>query len=184
MLVRGGSAYACLARVAALATELKAAGLPMKPGRAGTMTHDYKRNGTTDLFAALNVGTGEGSSVLEVIDAIARAKGIEITPERGERRAGDPARGPALPRPGPALSALVPAAGLRRPAGATARRRPVPRLVASGVPDRPTTRTDRPLPASPRRRAAESRRRRHRGAHRAGNPRRRCAELARTSPRS
>ncbi|MGO2755803.1 MAG: UDP-glucose 4-epimerase GalE, partial [Brachybacterium alimentarium] len=39
-----------------------------------------------------NVGTGEGSSVLEVIDAIARAKGIEITPERGERRAGDPAR--------------------------------------------------------------------------------------------
>jgi hypothetical protein len=28
-------------------------------GRAGTMTHDYKRNGTTDLFAALNVATGE-----------------------------------------------------------------------------------------------------------------------------
>jgi len=33
--------------------------LPMKPGRAGTMTHDYKRNGTTDLFAAMNVATGE-----------------------------------------------------------------------------------------------------------------------------
>jgi transposase len=33
--------------------------LPMRPGRAGTMTHDYKRNGTTDLFAALNVATGE-----------------------------------------------------------------------------------------------------------------------------
>lgn len=33
--------------------------LPMKPGRAGTMTHDYKRHGTIDLFAALNVGTGE-----------------------------------------------------------------------------------------------------------------------------
>lgn len=33
--------------------------LPMTPGRAGTMTHDYKRNGTTDLFAALNVATGE-----------------------------------------------------------------------------------------------------------------------------
>jgi hypothetical protein len=33
-------------------------GLPMKPGRAGTMTHDYKRNGTTTLFAALNVLTG------------------------------------------------------------------------------------------------------------------------------
>lgn len=33
--------------------------LPMKRGRGQTMTHDYKRNGTTDLFAALNVGTGE-----------------------------------------------------------------------------------------------------------------------------
>ena len=33
-------------------------GLPMKPGRAGTMTHDYKRNGTTTLFAALNVFDG------------------------------------------------------------------------------------------------------------------------------
>jgi transposase len=33
--------------------------LPMTPGRAGTMTHDYKRNGTTDLFAALNIATGE-----------------------------------------------------------------------------------------------------------------------------
>jgi transposase len=33
--------------------------LPMKPGRAGTMTHDYKRHGTTDLFAALDIATGE-----------------------------------------------------------------------------------------------------------------------------
>lgn len=33
--------------------------LPMKPGRAGTRTHDYKRHGTTDLFAAMNVATGE-----------------------------------------------------------------------------------------------------------------------------
>jgi transposase len=30
----------------------------MKPGRAGTMTHDCKRNGTTTLFAAMNVLTG------------------------------------------------------------------------------------------------------------------------------
>jgi transposase len=35
--------------------------LPMKPGRAGTMTHDYKRNGTTTLFAALS--TLDGSVV-------------------------------------------------------------------------------------------------------------------------
>ena len=33
-------------------------GLPMKKGRAGTMTHDYKRNGTTTLFAPLNVLDG------------------------------------------------------------------------------------------------------------------------------
>ncbi len=32
--------------------------LPMTPGRAGTMTHDYKRNGTTTLFAALDVLSG------------------------------------------------------------------------------------------------------------------------------
>lgn len=34
-------------------------GLPLKKGRAGTMTHDYERHGTTTLFAALNVATGE-----------------------------------------------------------------------------------------------------------------------------
>ena len=33
-------------------------GLPMKKGRAGTMTHDYKRHGTTTLFAAMNVLDG------------------------------------------------------------------------------------------------------------------------------
>jgi transposase len=33
-------------------------GLPMRKGRAGTMTHDYIRNGTTTLFAALNVMDG------------------------------------------------------------------------------------------------------------------------------
>jgi transposase len=34
-------------------------GLPLKKGRAATMTHDYKRNGTTTLFAALNVFDGQ-----------------------------------------------------------------------------------------------------------------------------
>ncbi len=34
-------------------------GLPMKTGRAGTMTHDYKRHGTTTLFAALDVLEGK-----------------------------------------------------------------------------------------------------------------------------
>jgi transposase len=34
-------------------------GLPIRPGKAGTMTHDYKRNGTIDLYAALEVLSGE-----------------------------------------------------------------------------------------------------------------------------
>jgi hypothetical protein len=34
-------------------------GLPMKKGRCGTMTHDYKRHGTTTLFTALNVLEGK-----------------------------------------------------------------------------------------------------------------------------
>ncbi len=40
-------------------------GLPLKKGRAGTMTHDYKRHGTTTLFAALNVldGTVSGRNM-------------------------------------------------------------------------------------------------------------------------
>ena len=33
-------------------------GLPLKPGKAGTMTHDYVRHGTTTLFAALNILDG------------------------------------------------------------------------------------------------------------------------------
>jgi transposase len=40
-------------------------GLPMKMGRCGTMTHDYKRHGTTTLFAALNLldGTVTGQNM-------------------------------------------------------------------------------------------------------------------------
>jgi transposase len=34
-------------------------GLPLNRGRCGTMTHDYKRNGTTTLFAAIELGRGE-----------------------------------------------------------------------------------------------------------------------------
>ena len=43
-------------------------GLPMKPGRCGTLTHDYKRNGTTTLFAALNVL--DGSVIAAACNAI------------------------------------------------------------------------------------------------------------------
>ena len=44
----------------------------MKPGRAGTMTHDYKRHGTTTLFAALNV-----------LDGTVIGQNIETTPPSG-----------------------------------------------------------------------------------------------------
>jgi hypothetical protein len=47
--------------------------LPIKPGRARTMTHDYKRHGTIDLFAAMNVGTGE---VLHLLRKRHRAKEV------------------------------------------------------------------------------------------------------------
>jgi len=40
-------------------------GLPLKRGRAGTMTHDYKRNGTTTLFAALNTLDGKVISLCQ-----------------------------------------------------------------------------------------------------------------------
>jgi transposase len=40
-------------------------GLPLKPGRAGTMTHGYKRNGTATLFAALNALNGKVISLCQ-----------------------------------------------------------------------------------------------------------------------
>lgn len=40
-------------------------GLPMKKGRCGTMTHNYKRNGTATLFAALNVADGKVISMCD-----------------------------------------------------------------------------------------------------------------------
>jgi len=40
-------------------------GLPLKRGRGTTMTHDYKRNGVTTLFAALNVLTGKMLSITD-----------------------------------------------------------------------------------------------------------------------
>ncbi len=64
--------------------------LPIKQGRAQTMTHDYKRHGTTDLFAALNIQTGEvltdlrkahtGADVLQFFKQIDRSvpRGLEI----------------------------------------------------------------------------------------------------------
>ena len=45
-----------------------------------------------DSFRVYNIGRGEGSSVLEVIDVIGRVTGFDVTPQFVERRPGDPAR--------------------------------------------------------------------------------------------
>ena len=50
-------------------------GLPLKKGRCGTMTHDYKRHGTATLFAALNVASGQRRRQISVSrSALERAK--------------------------------------------------------------------------------------------------------------
>ena len=45
-------------------------GLPMKKGRAGTMTHDYKRNGVTTLFAALVAAKAKGVTQMQAGEVI------------------------------------------------------------------------------------------------------------------
>ena len=56
---RQGAIVLCLDEKSSVqALDRTQASLPMKKGRAATMTHDYKRNGTTTLFAALDVLTG------------------------------------------------------------------------------------------------------------------------------
>ena len=89
-------------------------GLPMKKGRAGTMTHDYKRHGTTTLFAALDVL--EGKVIGRSDDAIVtKSLSASSTPSRRRCQPEDRARGPrqlrrpqasesaAMARPTPAL---------------------------------------------------------------------------------
>ena len=75
-------------------------GLPMKKGRAGTMTHDYKRHGTTTLFAALNVLDG---TVIGRIHAAPSSPGVHPLPQRhrgaGARRKVDPRHRRQLRRP-------------------------------------------------------------------------------------
>ena len=53
-------------------------GLPLKKGRAATMTHDYKRHGTTTLFAALDAKTG---AVIGQCQPRHRARGVPSLPE-------------------------------------------------------------------------------------------------------
>ena len=46
-------------------------GLPMKKGRCATVTHDYKRNGTTTLFAAFDIERGDFSGAIEALAPLA-----------------------------------------------------------------------------------------------------------------
>ncbi len=62
-------------------------GLPMKKGRCGTMTHDYKRHGTTTLFAALDVLEGR---VIGQCMSAPPASGIHPLPQQDQPR--DPGR--------------------------------------------------------------------------------------------
>ena len=87
--------------------------LPMKPGRAGTMTHDYRRNGTIDLFAAMNIATGE------VLTDCAKATPA-LTCCGSSNRSTRPSRaGWRARRPGQPVRALTPEitqmAGAQRP---------------------------------------------------------------------
>src|SRR5205814_7446721 len=56
-------------------------GLPIKKGRCQTMTHDYKRHGTTTLFAALNV-LKAASSVVACNATAIRSSSASSTPSR------------------------------------------------------------------------------------------------------
>ena len=68
--------------------------LPIYPGRCATMTHDYKRNGTTTLFAALERG---GGAFDRAVHAAASPSGVHQVPQADRRR--DAARpGPAPDR--------------------------------------------------------------------------------------
>ena len=73
-------------------------GLPLKPGKCGTMTHDYVRNGTTTLFAALNVLDGK-----VIGRCMQRHRHQELHPisqrrrARGACRQGDPCHPRQLP---------------------------------------------------------------------------------------
>jgi hypothetical protein len=72
--------------------------LPMQPGLPERRTHDYKRNGTTTLFAALEIATGK---VTGVTDAGGRHRGREeahAVRTRRQRRPHAVAAPPTLPQ--------------------------------------------------------------------------------------
>jgi hypothetical protein len=118
-------------------------GLPMNKGRAGTMTHDHVRHGTTTLFAAMNVldGTIIGQRMArrrhrEFIRFLDRVEAAAPAGKLAHAILDDPAArvGPSTPRPPPAR-------------GRTRSRPSSPRPPAAGRDAAPSTRwsTSRPL---------------------------------------
>lgn len=112
-----------LARTGAL--DRTQAGPPLKPGRSDTMTHDYKRHGTTTLFAALNVLEGKiiGAACSATVTRRSFASSMLLRPtSRRPKRPCHPQRlchpqapqGPHLARPASALRLPLPRA---RPPG-------------------------------------------------------------------
>jgi transposase len=91
-------------------------GLPIKPGRCGTMTHDYKRNGTTTLFASFNVL--DGTVLGRCMQRHRHQEFIRFLSRRGRRAGGqgDPRHPRQLRRPqapqGAALADPAPALDL------------------------------------------------------------------------
>jgi transposase len=86
-------------------------GLPMKKGRAGTMTHDYKRHGTTTLFAALNVldGTVIGRNMQRHLPQHRRGAGAGANGDpRRRRQLRDPQTSQGTKMAGPASPLDVP----------------------------------------------------------------------------
>ena len=72
-------------------------GLPLKKGRCGTITHDYKRNGTTTLFAALDVMEGKVIG-MHALHAAPSAPGVHPLPQRHRGRSAGGQDRPRDPR--------------------------------------------------------------------------------------
>ena len=89
--------------------------LPMQPGHAEQRTHDYVRHGTTSLFAALEIATGQVTGLCkhrhrhqEFLAFLNTSPGPTPTgtaPGHGQRRHPQACRGPGLARRGPRIHA-------------------------------------------------------------------------------
>ena len=121
----------------------------------GTLTHDYKRNGTTTLFAALNVADGtvidtcmprhrhqEWIKFLKMIDDCTDPE-ARTAPDRRQLRHPQASEGPALAEAAPAVPhALHPHQQLLAEHGGTVLPRPDPERASGAAPSAVSPRTD------------------------------------------